>query len=119
MLALAVLGACDTAPSTSSTEPETARGEVARQVEALGFRGDMVQDFGDYVVVEGDIRLEKSQLLAGARAPLPAQGPLGPRLQYRTTNLVGSPRVYNLTINLAGLNAQPAWQAAAREAITH
>lgn len=116
-LALLVLGACDAPTVTSPADSPAKDEELSRLVEAMGFRGDMVQDFGDYVVVEGDIRISKSQL----RDPSPVQAvdPLAPRFQYRTTFIVGSPKVSQITVNLSGLSAEPAWQTAARDAMTH
>lgn len=108
---LAALAACG---DNSITPSADAREEIARRVEALGFRGDMVQDFGKYVIVEGDIHITKDEILA---APLPPEGARGPRFQYTTHNLVSSPKVNQITVNLTGLTGD--WQTAAREALTH
>jgi hypothetical protein len=114
VLALAALAACD---APISTPPAAEPGdELARQVEALGFRGDMVQDMGDHVLVEGDIYLTKDEL---RRAPRRSADPLGPRFQYRTSNLVGGAKVNNIVVDLSGLSSQPGWQAAARDAFVH
>jgi len=113
VLALAALAACDSPVESPEQQPE----DLAAMVEALGFRGDMVQDFGDYVVVEGDIRIPKAQLLAAQ--PRPAGDAMGPRFHYRTFNLVGSPKVHQVRVDLSGLNGNPDWQNAAREAIAH
>jgi len=113
VLALAALAACDSPIESPGREPE----DLAAMVEALGFRGDMVQDFGDYVLVEGDIRITRDDLRRG-RPPRSAD-PAGPRLQYRTYNLVGSPKVHQITVDVSGLASQPGWQTAAREALTH
>ena len=115
--ALLALAACSDAP-TSAPAIDDRQDELARQVAALGFRGDMVKDFGDYVLVEGDIYLTKAQLAAPA-APPRSGDPLSLRFQYRTTNLVGSPKVNQITVNLAGLASEPGWQLAAQEALTH
>ncbi len=77
----------------------------------------MVQDFGDYVVVEGDIIIPKAQL--HGRLPYSSNGPLEPRFQYRMTSWVGTPKVQQITVNLTGLSAHTAWQTAAREAMGH
>ncbi|HEX2220628.1 MAG TPA: M57 family metalloprotease [Gemmatimonadales bacterium] len=116
-LAVAALAACSDAPTSIPAVSEEPRSELARQVEALGFRGDMVQDFGDYVLVEGDIHIPRARLAEGARGEL--KRPDGPRYQFRTTNVVGSPRVHQITVNLAGLAAEPGWLAAAQEALGH
>ncbi len=118
VLALLALGACDASRSTSPIEPASGPSELARQVEALGFRGDMVQDLGDHVLVEGDILLSKAQLRAGPLR-LGSDDPRGPRFQYRTTNLVSSAKVNQINVDLSGLNSQTAWKAAAQTALTH
>lgn len=82
-------------------------------VRALGFRGDMVQDFGDYVLIEGDIRFTKAELRAGRPSLIP-----GRRLQYSTTNLVSSSKVHQITVDVSGLSSQSGWQTAVRDAMT-
>jgi hypothetical protein len=111
VLTLAALSACD-APTTTAPRPAD---DLARRVEALGFRSDGMRDFGDYVLVEGDIRLSKSQLpsISSSRRGDPG----GPRFQYRTNALVGSPKVHQITVDLTGLAAEPDWQDAARAAL--
>jgi len=111
VLALAALAACD-APPTATRAPAQPE-DVRAMVEAMGFRGDMVQDFGDYVVVEGDIRIGKAEL----RANLRPGGKAGPRYQYRTTNLVSSPKVHQIVVDVSGLSSVSAWQTAARDAM--
>ena len=113
VLTLAVLAACDDGPTHAA--PDKQPDDLRRQVEALGFRGDRVQDKGGHVVVEGDIRISKEQLRAGP--PVSSEDPLRPRFQYRTSALVGSPKVQQITVDLSGLSSQTAWQAAARDAI--
>lgn len=114
-LAVLALAACDGPPGTSPERmsPE----ELSQRVEALGFRGDMVRDFGDYVVVEGDIRLTREQIEA-ARVAGPGDPP-GPRFQYTTYALVGSPKVNQITVDLSALGQNLDWRDAAREALTH
>jgi hypothetical protein len=112
VLAVAALAACDSPIESPERQPE----DLAAMVEALGFRGDMVQDFGDYVLVEGDIRITKDEL---RRAAPRGADPLGPRFQYRTTNLVGTPKINNITVDLSGLNSQTAWKSAAQTALAH
>jgi len=112
VLALAALAACDSPLESPEQQPE----DLAAMVEALGFRGDMVQDFGDYVLVEGDIHITKDEL---RRAQPRSADPLGPRFQYRTTNLVSQANVHDILVDVSGLASQPGWQTAAREALTH
>ncbi len=113
VLALAALAACDNpAEAPATREPE----DLAAMVEALGFRGDMVQDFGSYVLIEGDIHITKDEL---RRARPRSDDPLGPRFHYTTTNLVSSSKIYQIVVDLSGLSSQPGWQSAARDAIAH
>jgi hypothetical protein len=116
VLALAVLAACDSPiEAPIQQQPE----ELAAMVAALGFRGDMVQDMGDYVLVEGDIRFSKADLRAAQRPAEPA-GPLsGPRMQYTTTALVSLANVNYITVNLNALAGDPTWANAARTAFGH
>lgn len=107
------LAACSDAPTGSTPEYELT---LAEQVAALGFRTDMIEDHGEYVVVEGDIRLSRAQLRA-ALDPAPTD-PLGPHFQYRTFALVGAPAVNQIVVDLTGLASEPGWAAAARDAMT-
>ena len=114
VLALVALSACSDAP-TASRPADPARTEDLRAlVTAAGFRGDLVQDFGSYVLVEGDIRLTREELRA---MRLPSSGdPRGPRFQYRTTNLVGSPKIQQIVVSLAGVTGT-VWETPARDAL--
>ena len=100
-----------------SDNPAAVRAEVEESLVAavgkLGFRTDMIEDHGSFLLVEGDIYLPKSQL----RDAQPEQR--GPRYQYTTTNLVSSSKVYQIKVDLSGLSSQTAWQNAARDAISH
>lgn len=116
VLALAALGACDGTRGTAAPEPAKQAEEIARLVEAMGFSSDGVKDFGDYVLVEGDIMITKAQLRSAT--PRRTNDPMGPRFQYRTTSLVGSPKVHQITVDLSGLASQPGWQEAAAQALT-
>ncbi len=116
VLALAALAACDTTSSTSVPDPLSQPEDFARRVEAMGFRSDSIQEFGDFVIVEGDILISKAQLRSPARR---TNDPMGPRYQYRTTNLVSSSKVNQITVDLSGLASQPGWQAAAVDALAH
>ena len=115
LLLAAALAACSDAPT--GTAPESADATLARQVAALGFRADMIEDHGDFVLVEGDIHLSKAQLRT---VPVvDGDDPMSPRFQYRTTNLVNQANVHDVVVDVSGLASQPGWQTAAREALTH
>ncbi|HEU0012464.1 MAG TPA: M57 family metalloprotease [Longimicrobium sp.] len=111
LLLAAALAACSDAPTTSRAEDLTA------QIVALGFRADMVEDFGQYVLVEGDIYLSKAELRG---VPVvTSDDPRRPSFQYRTSALVGSPKVNDIRVDVSGLSSQTAWQTAARDAMAH
>jgi hypothetical protein len=114
LLLAGALAACSDAPTGAANDSEAT---LARQVAALGFRTDMIEDHGDYVLVEGDIYLSKQQLRTVALVD--GDDPLRPGFQYRTTSLVGSPKVHTITVDLSGLNSQTAWKSAAQTALTH
>jgi hypothetical protein len=90
---------------TSPSDP------LAQKVVALGFRGEMIEDMGDYFLVEGDIRISKLFLRQQTDGPRP-------QLQWVTDLLVGSSQVQNVLVDLSGLSSQPDWQNAARSALT-
>ncbi|HEX2077844.1 MAG TPA: M57 family metalloprotease [Longimicrobium sp.] len=114
--ALLLLAGSLAACADTSTAPG-ADDTLARQVAALGFRADMVEDHGDFVLVEGDIYLSKAQLRS---VPLVnSDDPLRPSFQYTTNNLVSNSKIYQIVVDLSGLNSQPGWQNAARDAIAH
>jgi hypothetical protein len=109
-----MLAACS--DTSTGTAPD-AESLLAQQVAALGFRADMIEDHGDFVLVEGDIYLSKAQL----RTVPVVDGAdrMSPKFQYRTTNLVTSANVHDIVVDVSGLASQPGWQTAAREALTH
>lgn len=101
------LTACSDDISTSPTQDP-----LVAEVIALGFRPDMIQDRGDYFLVEGDIRISKDAL----RTRIPA---LQPDFQWRTDTIVGQSQVQNIVADLSGLASVPDWQSAARAALFH
>ena len=114
LLLAGALAACSDAPTGSA--PERTDPTLARQVAALGFRADMIEDHGDFVLVEGDIYLSRAQLRS---VPVGSDDPLRPSFQYRTTNVVTSANVRDIVVDVSGLASEPGWQTAAREALTH
>ncbi len=115
LLLAGALAACSDAPTGAAPAADDAT--LAQQVAALGFRADMIEDHGDFVLVEGDIYLSKSQLRTAG--PLGADDPMSPRFQYRTTNLVSQAKVQQIVVDLSGLNSQTAWKSAAQTALAH
>lgn len=115
VLLAGALAACSDAPTGSAPASEEAT--LAQQVAALGFRADMIEDHGDFVLVEGDIHLSKDYLRTVSIAP--GDDPRRPGFQYRTNNLVTPANVQDIRVDVSGLASQPGWQTAAREALTH
>ncbi len=115
LLLASALAACSDAPTGAAPAADDAT--LAQQVAALGFRADMIEDHGDFVLVEGDIYLSKAQLRTAG--PLGADDPMSPRFQYRTANLVSQANVRDIVVDVSGLASEPDWQTAAREALTH
>jgi len=112
LVLLAALGVgCKNESTTAGPTPDD---PLVAKLISLGFRRDMIEDRGDYFVVEDDIEISKRSI---AQLVEDAQG-LRPDFQWRTTVTVGSTQVQNIRVNLAGLATQPAWQTAAREALT-
>lgn len=104
-------GACGENPTGKRAETPDALVEAVR---AMGFRTDMIEDHGSFLLVEGDIYLPKAEIReSGSLAPGK------PRYQYTTTNLVSSVKINQITVDLSGLNSQPGWQSAARDAMAH
>lgn len=119
---LVLSGACaDTAPLAPEDRvaprgPEVRDGDpLVQMVVDMGFRADMIEDRGSYFLVEGDIRISKAQLRDSG--PPRTGGLHDPQLQYRTTSLVGSPKVNQIRVDLSGLAAEPGWQNAAATAL--
>lgn len=106
------VAACDALP-TPPAAPDPGD-ELAAAVRALGFESDEMKVWGEYVVVEGDILLDRAMLASAARRP---SGPLAPRFQYHTAELVSLPRIYDVTVDVSEMHAHPAWQEAVRAAM--
>jgi hypothetical protein len=112
----ATLLAVGCADNPAGEQPETQE-SLVEAVRAMGFRTDMIQDHGKFLLVEGDIYLSKEQLRA--YRPARAEGARKPRYQYTTTNLVSSTKINQIKVDLSGLNSQTGWQSAARDAIAY
>ncbi|WP_420128226.1 M57 family metalloprotease [Longimicrobium sp.] len=111
-LLAAAVAACDSVP----TPPEAVGEEswIPQAIEARGLSSEGWKEWGDYVVAEGDVLLRKSAL---ASAPRRGSGPLRPMFQFRTAQLVGSPRIHQLRVDLSQMGAEPHWADAARAAM--
>ncbi|MFL5542994.1 MAG: M57 family metalloprotease [Longimicrobiaceae bacterium] len=110
--ALAACGDEVVAPASSDTDPA-----VQKLVE-MGFRADMIENHGDYLVVEGDIQFARAELLRPDRAaPARAPQPGGPRFQYTTTATVSSANVQTIKVDLSGLSSDAGYVQAVRDAI--
>jgi hypothetical protein len=114
LLAVMALGACDAARSPAGPEQTD---EIARIVGEMGFRSDMIQDFGDYVLVEGDIMFTKRELQDPGAS---SRDPFAPRYQYHSTNIVSSPgKIRDIRVDISQLAGHTGWYNAAGEALTH
>ena len=113
VLLLLTASACSDAPFASAPEPADPHLE---RIAALGFRTDMVEDRGDWYLVEGDIKLNKAELSGPAPAGAAIPGPL---FQYRTTNLVSNAAaIHTIRVDLSDLVPHPGWHAAAVASLT-
>lgn len=104
LLLAAALAGCDqlpTPPSPAGAPEQMSQQQLARAVQALGFRSEGMIDQDDYVIVEGDIRLDKSRL--ASRLPA-GTGRLSPSFQFHHTELVSSPLIHQVTVDLTGWN---------------
>jgi len=95
-----------------------ARDELMQRVSALGFSTQGVRDYGDYVVVEGDIRLEKADLLTlASNAAQGKRAPDQPNYQYNTNQVVSQTYVKQIKVNLSSVSGVSDWATAARNAM--
>lgn len=86
---------------------------LLKRVADLGFRTDMIEDRGDYFLVEGDIVLRKSDLRPGA------EDGLRPSFQAVTHAQVARSSVQSINVDLRALTAYPEWATAARTAMSN
>src|ERR1700741_1378442 len=113
--AIAAIIGCN---SERTTEPLT--NDLKKEVIALGFRTAGMEDHGDYLVVEGDIRLDKAALSRRAQPQPSASGgryPSRPAFQYSTTALVSDANVAQIKLDLSGISGVSDWAQAVRNAI--
>jgi len=103
-----VLGAC----ADNVTAPP--RDDLARRVRELGFQTEGMVDHGTYVVVEGDIRLEKNDLFSVSSGKI---APTRANYQYMTTQIVSEMNARQITVNLANIEGVSNWASAVRSAI--
>jgi hypothetical protein len=93
--------------------------DLERRVKALRFSTQGMEDHGSFIVVEGDIRLEKAILLGQP----PSAGTPGlavpnrPLYQYSTNALVSQGYVSQIVVDLTGVNGVSNWASAARNAM--
>jgi hypothetical protein len=99
-------GCSDSATNSAITLPDQ---DLKAVIIAQGYRADMIQDFGSYYLVEGDISFDKRTLA------LMAAG--GPSLQYTTNNLVSQANVALIKVDVSSISAHSAWQTAIRDAL--
>ena len=108
-----------TVASCTDSSSKSATSSLDQRVRSLGFDPNGMEDHGAYVVVEGDIRLDKESLLLApaleenARLTAPSQ----PSFQYNTTHIVSGTNVGQITVDLSAIEGVSDWAQAARNAI--
>jgi hypothetical protein len=113
MVGLAAVAASMAACSDGQIVAPETDSDLARAA-AMGFDVTGAVDQGDYLLVEGDILLKKSDL-----PPVGAgRDPRQPNFQYRTTNRVASTYYYDLRVDYSQVESQNAeWAAAIEQAM--
>lgn len=93
---------------------------LAEQVRALGFDPSGMRDGGAYVVVEGDIQLDKADLATalGQGASVAPRGSKKPTTQYATNGLVSKVYVNQITVDLSNIGSASNWADAVRSAMS-
>ena len=112
---LLTLSACNPDQSTSP-----AGDELKRQVASLGLSPFGIEDHGDYVIVEGDIRIDKKALLQSATLDTPTpngKNPQHPVFQYYTNALVSETNAAQIRVNLSAIEGAADWAQSVRNAI--
>lgn len=119
LLAAFAFACSDSVVSTTTAPADPHADLIMQRLAELGYRTDMVVDHGVSVLVEGDIVLNKADLLA----PDKSSAPTRPSYQWLTDSTVHVTTYYSqelpLNVNFNGLDgASPDWAAALREAIS-
>jgi hypothetical protein len=92
--------------------------DLAARVRALGFTPVGLEDHGDYVVVEGDIRLDRAALFGNeSDETAPSKVPYSLTYRYYTNQIVSRFYVKQVVVNLSGLAGLSDGATAARNAI--
>jgi hypothetical protein len=108
----ALLAGCDddvVTPASPGSDP------AVEKLVAMGFRADMIEAHDDYLMVEGDIRFSRTELLRAG--PESAARPGGPRFQYTTNALVSGSNIQTIKVDLSGISSDPGYVQAVRDAI--
>jgi dual-action HEIGH metallo-peptidase len=95
-------------------------GDLTTAIKRLGFRTDGMVDRGDYVVVEGDIALKKSDLFAATRVRSDTghkKRPGAPNYQWVTDTLVSPSNITHITVDLSAISGDQSWTDAVRGAM--
>ena len=117
VMGAALLAGCDAATEALGPEPDP----LVQMIIDMGFRSDMIVEYQDYFLVEGDIVLDKSELSRRlARVRTHPEYPEGPPVlfQWVTDNQVAALKVDELRVLIqGGVNA--VWTNATRAALGH
>jgi hypothetical protein len=94
-----------------------ASNDLVRRVQALGFSAEGMREYPDYVVVEGDVRFEKADLLSAPADGSGKNAPARPSYQYNTNQIVSGTYVRQIKVNLSNISGVSDWATAARNAM--
>jgi hypothetical protein len=120
ILCSGAVAACgDSSPLASVSRPAPIDTSLTAAAAARGFSANNITDFGDYLLVEGDILLAKRDLLASGAALHADRYRAGaPSGQYYTTYTVSQARMARgIKVAIGHLADSNAWVSAAREAL--
>jgi Dual-action HEIGH metallo-peptidase len=117
--ALLAVAACDE-PATAPTSTTPEADPLIEQLVIMGAKRDQIVDRGDHFVVEGDIRLDKTDLRAARRAAEPdgRAHPVGPRHQRYVSTIAANRKTIH--VDLSAVAAEnTAWANATRAAMSN